>query len=90
MAEGCVAAEGCVGGVVPEGFVVAEGWLVAEGWEAGVAPETLELEAPGFVLLTTVAHAVAVADADVVLRKVASALKAVDVSALDVAPAPVR
>ena len=65
-----------------------------EGCDAGVTPVWVEAVAPGAVLITTVAHLAAVVVAGVVAvvvpSCVARALKAVDVSALEVAPAPVR
>ncbi|MHB1553067.1 MAG: hypothetical protein ACYCZP_03890 [Acidimicrobiales bacterium] len=81
MAVGCVVAEGCVG---------AEGCAVAEGWVAGTTPVRAEAAAPGAVFVTTVVHLEAVATAVFVPKVVARVLKAVDVSALEVAPAPVR
>jgi len=67
---------------------------VAEGCDAGVTPVCVGAAAPGAVFVTTVVHLAAVVAAGVVAavvpRVLARALKAVDVRALEVAPAPVR
>jgi hypothetical protein len=73
--------------------------VVAEGCDAGVTPvwdEAADPADPGAVFFTTVVHFVAVAETVVlppvvvVPSPVASVLNAVDVRALEVAPAPVR
>ena len=93
MAEGWV----IVGALAdPDGWDVPVGWVIVgaladpEGCGAGVTPVWVEAAAPGAVFVTNVVHLAAVAAAVVVWRCVARALKAVDVSALEVAPAPVR